>query len=270
LLLSVLLTGCNINDDLPEIRLIERVIPYHTVVDGDTVGSIATAYGMTRTDLIKLNGLEPPYQLYNGQRLVISVKPKESNNDDLILPPRDLNDGKDPIPEEGGGTLKTQSLQDSESSILKEELPDDTKKEPISENQSRTEYVWPIKNGRSKISQHFGSGNIEGGITINAPVGTPIRSICDGVVVFSGVPDGEASAYGLTIVIKHIAKKIISIYAGLKETAVSVGRKVKCGGIIGKTGKSGTITKDPKLYFEINDCSGSSRTSIDPEILIKE
>ena len=79
--LALLLGGCaHEGDHLPEVVQIEKITPYHRVTEGDTVGSVARQYGMKQSDLIRLNNLRQPYQLYNGQKLIVSPKINGSSN----------------------------------------------------------------------------------------------------------------------------------------------------------------------------------------------
>ena len=65
------------NPDLLSVGQELTILPvkgaYHTVQTGETVASIALAYGVTPTVITDypLNDLQPPYQLKKGQRLVI-------------------------------------------------------------------------------------------------------------------------------------------------------------------------------------------------------
>ncbi|MDR1475851.1 MAG: M23 family metallopeptidase [Holosporales bacterium] len=248
------LTSCSGDRNYnPEIEQVERVIPYHVVDEGDTVGTVATKYGMSRSDLIKLNKLQPPYQLYDGQRLIIILRPEGSTDRASESVEADLQ--KPELPkQEQEEDVKELSLGDNK------EVDTNIQIEPSFVGPVN-EYVWPITDGRSKISQPFD----EGGITIEASAGTPVRAIADGVVKIAGVPEGDAAAYGVTVVLKHDSKHILSIYANLKEATVSKLKKVKKGDIIGKVGKSGTIASKPQLYFELNDISDKGRKPLDPE-----
>jgi len=257
--LSLFLTSCSHKGiELPEIVQVKKVNPYHKVSDGDTVGSIAEKYGMTRADLIRLNNLEPPYQLYNGQRLVITVKPELEEKKDV-----EFDTGSD-ISDSSEKTNDTEETV-NESEKDKETLDDIKESKEEQTSVVKSDYIWPIEDGKSKVTQHYDSTEVDGAIIIDASVGTPVKAIADGKVVIAGTPSGEAAAYGTTVVIKHTAKKTMSIYANLKETSVTVGKKVKQGEIIGKVGKSGSIARKPQLYFELNDLSGPGRRSVDPE-----
>jgi murein DD-endopeptidase MepM/ murein hydrolase activator NlpD len=243
---------------------IERVVPYHKVKEGDTVGSIAQKYKMKRAELIKLNNLHPPYQLYNGQKLVVNLKVENVDQDESDIT---VTDASNQMPADGKPLNVTKDEIAEESVKTIDDIKETPKVVPV---KKEPEYIWPIENGNQKISKKFGEDGVEGGITIDASAGTPVKAIADGIVIISGVPSGEAAAYGITVAIKHPNKKKMSIYSYLKEATVEIHKTVRKGDIIGKVGKSGTRAEKPQLYFEISDFSGKGRRSIDPEKLLSE
>ena len=264
-LLALFLGGCaHDGDNLPEVVQMKRIVPYHRVKGDETVESIAKQYGMKRSELIKLNKLEPPYYLYEGQKLIVT--PKVSDNEEAPMEP-DIKVSTTNMDE--SSSIKSDDLNSDVSTSIDEtenKVSDDSKNNlesaPIVDTH---EYDWPIANGKTKVSQHFDG---DGGIILDASVGTPVKSIAAGTVVIAGVPSGEAAAYGVTVVVKHTAKKTMSIYSNLKEARVTVGQKVQQGTIIGKVGQTGSIAKKPQLYFEVNDLSGKGRHAVDPEKLL--
>jgi len=82
------------NPDLLSVGQELTILPvkgaYHTVQTGETVETIALAYGVTPTVVIDypLNDLQPPYQLEEGQKLVIPGGRRE-----LYWPQPDLSPG---------------------------------------------------------------------------------------------------------------------------------------------------------------------------------
>jgi len=80
-----------------------------------------------------------------------------------------------------------------------------------------------------------------------AAMGTPVRSIGDGVVVFAGRKGG----YGNVIDIRH-RNGFVSRYGHLRNFAKGVrsGTRVTIGSTIGAVGKSGLAT-GPHLHFEV-------------------
>ena len=266
-LLALLLGGCaHDGDNLPEVVQIKKITPYHKVKGEDTVESIAKQYGMKRSELIKLNKLEPPYHLYEGQRLIVT--PKVDDNEVTSIEPDvtvKTSDMDDPLPVKSDDLNSDASTTiDETENAVSEGAERDLEQKPVVKT---NEYTWPIANGKSKISQHFDG---DGGIILDASVGTPVKSIASGTVVIAGVPSGDASAYGVTVVVKHTAKKTMSIYSNLKEAKVTVGQKVQQGTIVGTVGQTGSIAKKPQLYFEVNDLSGKEgRHAVDPEKLLE-
>lgn len=113
---------------------------------------------------------------------------------------------------------------------------------------------WPIP-GYTRISSGYGLRNtgIPGastnhkGIDIPAPTGTPIVSVLDGKVIFTGY-----NAYrGYYIMVDH-GGGVVTLYQHCKGGSykVSVGDKVKAGQTIILSGSSG-IGSGPHLHFEV-------------------
>ena len=84
------------------------------------------------------------------------------------------------------------------------------------------------------------------GIDILAPEGEAVHAAGDGEVIYAS---DEIASYGRMIVIRH-ADDYVTTYAHLQDMAVTNGVQVKRGEIIGKSGKSGDVTK-PQLHFEL-------------------
>ncbi len=85
------------------------------------------------------------------------------------------------------------------------------------------------------------------GVDYAAPMGTPIKSVADGVVIWKGWIGG----YGRTVKIRHKGG-IITQYAHMSRYArgLRVGQRVKKGQVIGYVGMSGLAT-GPHLDFRI-------------------
>jgi len=82
------------------------------------------------------------------------------------------------------------------------------------------------------------------GVDYAAPTGTPVRTVADGVVTFSGWQNG----YGKTIEIDHGNGKG-TLYAHLSRQDVRKGSRVQQGQRIGAVGSTGWST-GPHLHFE--------------------
>ena len=104
-----------------------------------------------------------------------------------------------------------------------------------------------VDNG--KVISKFGDivdGYQNDGIMIKAPLGSSVRSIKDGEVIYSG---SQLKEYGNIVVVKHDGE-MISTYAHLQKATVNKGDLVKAGTEIGKSGKSGDA-KQPQLYLQL-------------------
>ena len=111
---------------------------------------------------------------------------------------------------------------------------------PISEN---TKIGIPIM---GKVISKFGlrNGRPHKGIDIAAPLGSPIKAVLDGKVVFSGIQRG----YGNVIVLEH-KNSIMTVYAHNESNLVRLGDQVKKGQPIATLGQSGNAY-GPHLHFE--------------------
>jgi murein DD-endopeptidase MepM/ murein hydrolase activator NlpD len=82
------------------------------------------------------------------------------------------------------------------------------------------------------------------GVDYAAPVGTPVRSVGDGVVEFAGVQNG----FGNVVFIKH-RNNHTTVYAHLSRISVKRGQAVNQGQNIGAVGATGWAT-GPHLHYE--------------------
>lgn len=89
------------------------------------------------------------------------------------------------------------------------------------------------------------------------PYGTPIRAAGAGTVVTSGWTYG---GYGISVVVDH-GNGYLSHYAHMSDTAVSAGRRVGPGQVLGYEGSTGHST-GPHLHFEVH--RGALRNAVDP------
>jgi len=107
--------------------------------------------------------------------------------------------------------------------------------------------------GEGRISSLFGirddpfggDQRFHAGIDIAAPVGTPVRPVAAGRVIFSGSYQG----FGRIVAIQH-GKHMSSLYAHFEELSVTVGQLVDRGTVLGVVGSSGRST-GPHLHFEV-------------------
>lgn len=111
--------------------------------------------------------------------------------------------------------------------------------------------IWPVSGpvtleyAQSSPYQPFHTG-----IDIASPnheVGDPVGAFMDGTVIYAG----ETSyGFGKHVKIDH-GHHIVTIYAHLDSTNVTVGQEVKMGDAVGTRGNTGWST-GPHLHFQIN------------------
>lgn len=92
----------------------------------------------------------------------------------------------------------------------------------------------------------FGSGKLvfHRGIDIAVPVGTPVRAIRKGRVVFAGVRSG----YGSTVIVEHVNGDR-TLYGHNSLVRVQSGELVESGTVVAFSGNTGRST-GPHVHFE--------------------
>lgn len=110
---------------------------------------------------------------------------------------------------------------------------------------------WPVEGeivtrfGKQVIDPVGGSVIYSDGIDISAPLGTEVRAVNKGKVLYSDVN----GIYGLMVIISH-GYYYYTIYSHLADAYVNVGDEVEGGDVIGTVGMTG-YTEKPVLHFEI-------------------
>ena len=100
------------------------------------------------------------------------------------------------------------------------------------------------KFGRQKDKQ-YGSFIVHNGINIKTRTGTPVRSIFNGKVLYTGELDG----YGNLVIIGH-GKDYHSLYGHLDRIDAKANQVVQIGDIIGLSGDTGSLVGET-LYLEM-------------------
>ena len=100
------------------------------------------------------------------------------------------------------------------------------------------------KFGRKRDKQ-YDTYIVYNGINIRSSRGTPVRSVFEGNVLYTGALEG----YGNLIILGH-GKDYHTLYGYLDEIVATVGKRVRPGQIIGRTGDTGSLVGEA-LYFEI-------------------
>jgi len=98
-----------------------------------------------------------------------------------------------------------------------------------------------------RIHPVYGVERFHSGVDFGTPLGTPILTVLDGVVVTVGPGGG----YGNVVIIRH-ANNLSTVYAHLSKIYVKPGDFVKQGQIVALSGNTGVST-GPHLHFEVRE-----------------
>jgi lipoprotein NlpD len=219
--LMCLLAGCSTHRAIPP----QVVEGWHGTVGqdsgyrvqpGDTLYSIAWAYGLDYHSLAKNNHLASPYVIQPGGVLSLRDAPKEDHS--VARRP-----ARRPV------TTKTKQT---------------TKKRTVFVHQKGgIHWQWPAQ---GKVLHGFSMHATRRGIDIGAKAGAPVKSAAKGVVVYSG---SGLRGYGRLVIVKHSAS-YLSAYAYNKHLLVKEGQHVKAGQVIANMG-SIKVGGPGVLHFQI-------------------
>ena len=122
---------------------------------------------------------------------------------------------------------------------------------------------WPLE---GNIVYNFGPERQENttilreGIGIAAPVGTPVRAVESGEVMYAEF----RGISGNTVILGH-GGGYYSVYLHLQSLTVSTGDRVESRQVIGRVGSSSTPDTPPYVEFQIHEPSGSGEPrAVDP------
>ena len=145
-----------------------------------------------------------------------------------------------------------------EDSILREEVEIEDKYNLRNIVKDKEYYLLatPLK---GNVSQEFSVADNHLAIDIAADTGTAIKSISEGIVLFSE----WTTQTGYVIIIDH-GNDLTSVYKHNSKLLKKQGDRVKLGEVIAMSGNTGTLTSGPHLHFEL----WSEGFAIDPKTLI--
>ena len=147
------------------------------------------------------------------------------------------------------------NIQDSilRSYVDKEDKFNLTKNELVIENKM---FFTPIM---GEITQDFNSKDNHYALDISADIGTPVKSILEGKIIFS-----EWSVdTGYVIIIDH-GQDIISVYKHNSKALKKQNDFVQAGEVIAYSGNQGNLSTGPHLHFEL----WKNGTPINPQPLL--
>jgi murein DD-endopeptidase MepM/ murein hydrolase activator NlpD len=260
----------------------------HVVRPGETLISIAIAYGTTRPKLAKANDIDEWMNVRIGQRLRVpgdggkfaavnesaqregdgsgarrkaptlvhtaALKP-EPDDDEKPTKPQTRPAAATPTSKPGAKAPKpvSEPTYDDEGEDPGPAETASVPSKPVAAEPAQrgaTTFRWPVK---GRVIQSFGQNT--DGINISVPEGTEVKAAENGVVAYAG---NELKGYGNLVLIRH-ADGFVTAYAHAKDLTVKRGDPVKRGQIIATAGQTGNVTS-PQLLFELR----KGATPVDP------
>ena len=192
------------------------------VRSGDTLLSVAQRYGMTVSDLLRLNPGVEMASLTPGIQLRVATTAPMRAHMLLALKPT------------GSGALSWPDLP-TLPQVPQGTLP----------GAGAGDYIWPTQ-GVFSSGYGWRWGRMHKGIDLANSTGTPIVAAKEGRVTFAGWHDG---GYGYLVEISH-SNGSITRYGHNSRLLVSQGQEVRQGETISQMGSTGNST-GPHLHFEI-------------------
>jgi murein DD-endopeptidase MepM/ murein hydrolase activator NlpD len=213
---------------------------FHRVSAGETGIAISRAYAVSWADVVTLNRLPPPYVLQVGQNLRLP--------DSASAVPI----GGDITPEARAAGFSLNIDDIVTGSTPARATPTVMAAVPASYAGA---FVWPLA---GSVVSRFGSkggGLVNDGVNIAAPLGSPVASAGDGVVVYAG---NEIGVFGGLVLVNH-GGGWVTAYGHLGSLNVAKGNRVTRGQALGTVGETGYVDT-PQLHFEIR----KDRKPLDP------
>jgi lipoprotein NlpD len=245
----------------------------YVVQRGDTLYSIALAFGQDYRDLARWNGLDDPSRLQVGQSLRVQAPADAAGSAVVAAVPvapasaaqvRPI-DSPQPLPPVTGATPASSAASPAAApsgATAPTAVPPAPATAPVSPSTAAPPVVasrspepaaepkatepalgwsWPAA---GKVIEAFDDARNKG-IDIAGKEGDPVLASNDGHVVYAG---SGLRGYGNLVIIKH-TDDFISAYAHNRNILVKQGQAVKRGQRIAEMGK--TDADLPKLHFEV-------------------
>jgi len=195
---------------------------FYRVNPGDTLASIANAFGRDPAQLARWNRLPNDYPVSVGQVLRVAPGPASAS---------------EPV-QTGAPESKTAT-----GNVAPPAMPS-----------QQTRFIWPAS---GSVTSNAGEGRSKA-IHINGTAGETIRAASTGRVIYAG---SEIKAYGLLVIVKH-DKRFVSAYGNNAKLLVKDGDVVRQGQPIAEMGaaddphpylifelRDGTKAVDPQSYL---------------------
>ncbi|MCA0451750.1 MAG: M23 family metallopeptidase, partial [Proteobacteria bacterium] len=266
----------------PGDRLTIPAVRVHEVRSGDTASQVAQRYSVSLADLVRANGIEAPYIIRIGQRLVIPGSAQQTQTaiaaapiptpvqrpvEQAALPPPTAQQAPPPVavlpmptppassapPSPSAATPPVAVVTPPPAQPAPQAAPQPappvpsalTAPEPVDPARAGR-FLWPV---RGIVVSDYGpkpGGLQNDGVNIAAPRGTPFRAAEAGTVIYAG---NELRGFGNLLLVRHDGG-YVTAYAHADELLVQRGDNVRRGQTIGRVGSSGGVAT-PQLHFEV-------------------
>lgn len=218
----------------------------HTVQEGESLESIAQAYGRTVETLVSVNSIR------NLSAVVPGIQLRIPNMDGQLYTVQE-GDMLSTIAHRFSPDLGWKQLMDvngltSESIRVGQELfiPVVIQSEESTLQKTAVSFSGPLDGTVYGIYGQMYNGSNLTGILIGAPAGSAVLASCDGVIVDAG----NTADMGRFVVIQH-EQGYRSLYYNLETVNATLGSEVKTGDVIGAIGSASSAFDRPTLYFQI-------------------
>ena len=250
----------------------------HTVAMGESLGSIATRYGVTRQQLASANNipLDRPVRIGQSLRLpgaaptaTAAANPRDQAQRS-VAQARNTPAGRQAdqqatgsispgtatarqAPEGRGAQTQTAAAAPAPAAepARSEQAAAPAAAAPAATASADPQFRWPV---RGRVIANFRPGSSDG-IRLSVPEGTPIKAAEDGVVAYAG---SELRGYGNLVLVRH-SNGFVTAYAHNSDIRVRRGEQVRRGQTIAAAGQTGNVNS-PQLHFEIR----RGATPVDP------
>jgi lysostaphin len=273
LITSLALIPSNLN--LPSVSAVESCLPpalsrikKHQVNPGENLVTIAERYKLMPATILQMNPLINNGQVIPGTQL--QIPPFDGM---VVQVPN--GQGWQQIAKKYGVRPDTlfelNGCQQNPTVVF---VPSSSKIKPISGSavSMTTIMGYPISNSTG-VSFPYGwqihpitkQVFFHSGVDLLAEVGTPVRAIASGVVVFAK----EQGSYGNLVIINHQGG-MQTRYAQLESIKVKLGQQVKVNQVLGTVGATGQpSSREPHLHFEVRAREELGWTAKDPVEYLK-
>ena len=215
---------------------------FHIVDITDDLYTISQRYAVSEAQLARLHGLEEPYQLNEGQRLILP-----DSQDLSVLNIEGLDDS---------ATVPTVAARAPATKHANIQQP---RKSFVAPSLGSAGFSWPLSGEVIVEYGPAGKGVHNDGVKIAANEGTAVLVTAPGTVAYVG---DNLKSFGTLVLVKHEGG-YISAYAHLGAVRVAEGDVLGTGMTLGQVGQTGNVTT-PQLHFEIR----RARQPVNPRTLI--